>query len=31
MLDFLNIVITVVFFAICAAFARGCDRLSREE
>lgn len=31
MLDILFIVITIAFFAVGALFARGCDKLSREE
>jgi hypothetical protein len=30
-LDVLYVAIAIVFFAISAAFARGCDKLSREE
>jgi hypothetical protein len=31
LLDALYVLITVIFFAICASFARGCDKLSKEE
>ena len=31
LLDILYIAITIVFFAVCASFARGCEKLSREE
>lgn len=31
MLDILYIAITIVFFAVGASFARGCDKLGREE
>jgi hypothetical protein len=31
LLDILYIAITLIFFAVCASFARGCEKLSREE
>lgn len=31
MFDVLYIVIAVIFFAIGASFARGCEKLSKEE
>ena len=31
MLDFLFIAVAVIFFAVCAAFVRGCARLENEE
>jgi hypothetical protein len=31
MLDFLYIVITLIFFYVGASFTRGCERLSEEE
>ena len=31
MWDVLYAVMTVIFFAVCAAFTRGCDKLYREE
>ncbi len=31
MLDLLAIVLTVLFFALAAAFARGCEGLEHEE
>ena len=30
MLDLLCIVVTLVFFAVAAAFARGCEALEKE-
>jgi hypothetical protein len=30
MLDLLAVVLTVVFFAVAAAFTRGCEKLERE-